>query len=102
MRGANLKVTYDVKELLAEIRDELKALNLQIAAKADRDDVNKIEARVEAIEKDPVWVARTNTSVEFQQVKANVAALKMRIAVFGAVASILAMTAGAVARYVFP
>lgn len=100
--GGNTKVTYDVKELLAEIRDELKTINLQISGKAEHADVIRLETKLDTIERDPIWTNRITLSNEIIELKRQVVSLKTKIYVFGTVASILAMTAGAVSRLVFP
>lgn len=46
------KVTFDVKELFAEIRDELRSLNFSILAKADKSELDKLEGRFEMLERE--------------------------------------------------
>ena len=105
VRGANTKITYDVKELLAEIRDELKNINVSIAAKADKAQVDKLESRVDALERsgsqhaqraetmardairayegvvtDPAWASRTQNLAELSVLKESMAENKSAIA----------------------
>src|SRR3990167_8734276 len=44
-------VTYGVKELFSEIRDELRQLNLAVVGKADKSDLDRLEAKVEVLER---------------------------------------------------
>jgi len=45
-------VKYTVKELLQEIRDSVRALDVKLDAKADRTEVSGHEARIAAVEID--------------------------------------------------
>ena len=49
--GAGGKVSYTVKELFSEIRDELRQIHVGLSSKADAAAVERLEARMVAVEK---------------------------------------------------
>ena len=46
----DLVITYGVKELLTEIRDDVKGVRAELSSKASNERVDAIEARVSALE----------------------------------------------------